>query len=125
MTIMTKMVMVTNLISMVEMTVMTRITVSIQVQPTIGMMVLIKIVTENFDYDQDGDGEPASWYGGDDCNDLDPTILSTATEVYYDGVDQNCDGLSDYDADGDGQDAIAYGGADCDDTDHRRGNLYC
>ena len=36
--------------------------------------------------------------------------------MYYDGVDQNCDGLSDYDADGDGQDAIAYGGSDCDDT---------
>ena len=58
------------------------------------------------------DGEPASWYGGTDCNDLDPSILSTATEVYYDGVDQNCDGLSDYDADGDGQDAEAYGGPD-------------
>ena len=34
-------------------------------------MVLIKIGMR-YSYDQDGD-EPASWYGGDDCNDLDPT----------------------------------------------------
>ena len=34
------------------------------------------------------------------------------TEVRYDGVDADCDGLSDYDADLDGYDSDAYGGAD-------------
>ena len=42
---------------------------------------------------------------------------TTAIEVYYDGVDQNCDGLSDYDADEDGEESIDYGGTDCDDLD--------
>ena len=37
--------------------------------------------------------------------------------MYYDGVDQDCDGMSDYDQDGDGYDDVAYGGDDCDDTD--------
>ena len=31
-----------------------------------------------------------------------------ATETYYDGIDQNCDGWSDYDADMDGDDAMEY-----------------
>ena len=34
----------------------------------------------------------------DDCNDR-PAGVPTATEVYYDGVDQNYDGLSDFDQD--------------------------
>ena len=38
-----------------------------------------------------------------------------ATEVYYDGVDQNCDGMSDFDQDGDGSDSANFGGADCND----------
>ena len=65
-----------------------------------------------FDYDQDG-------YSQDDgdCDESDATINPGATEVYYDGVDQNCDSLSDYDADQDGYDSDAYGGTDCDDTD--------
>ena len=40
-----------------------------------------------------------------------------AREVWYDGVDQDCDEGSDYDADGDGFDSDAYGGTDCDDAD--------
>ena len=53
--------------------------------------------------------------------------MPAADEIYYDDIDQNCDGLSDYDADGDGYDAmeyedadgttIIYGGDDCDDSD--------
>lgn len=65
------------------------------------------------DPDVDGDGYGASV----DCDDGDGTINPGATESYYDGVDQNCDGLSDYDADMDGDDSSAYGGTDCDDTD--------
>ena len=40
-----------------------------------------------------------------------PMVLSTpTTEVWYDGVDQNCDGLGDNDQDGDGEDSGVYGG---------------
>lgn len=67
--------------------------------------------------DADGDGFGAERYAGDDCNDDDPAVNPAATEVYYDGVDSNCDGASDYDADGDGFDSSDYGGQDCDDDD--------
>ena len=40
---------------------------------------------------------------------------SSATEVYYDGIDQNCDGASDFDADQDGDDSIEYLG-NCSDS---------
>lgn len=37
--------------------------------------------------------------------------------MWYDGVDQDCDGRSDYDIDGDGFDShLAIGGRDCDDS---------
>jgi hypothetical protein len=52
----------------------------------------------------------------EDCDDADPGINPLATEVWYDGVDQDCEGGSDYDADADGDRAIAFGGTDCDDT---------
>ncbi len=38
-------------------------------------------------------------------------------EIWYDGVDQDCDGWSDYDQDGDGYEAFGYGGPDCNDID--------
>ena len=41
--------------------------------------------------------------GGGDCDDTDASVNTAATEVWYDGVDQNCDGSSDYDKDGDGK----------------------
>ena len=52
-----------------------------------------------------------------DCDDSDAAINPGASEIWYDGTDQDCDGLSDYDADYDGYDYDAYGGTDCDDTD--------
>jgi hypothetical protein len=46
--------------------------------------------------DGDGDGDPdGNCPGGHDCNDTDPTISSTATEICGNGVDDNCDGRID------------------------------
>ena len=80
------------------------------------------------DADEDGFGDPddavqacqeevdGRTLTGGDCDDDDPDINPDAAEVYYDGVDQNCDERSDFDADEDGFDAVAYSGEDCDDT---------
>jgi len=67
---------------------------------------------DDCDDDVDGDGYEAD----EDCDDLDAAVSPGATESWYDGVDQDCDGASDYDADGDGYDSDAHGGDDCDDT---------
>jgi hypothetical protein len=62
--------------------------------------------------DTDGDGFTSC---GSDCNDTNADINVDANEIWYDGVDQNCDEASDYDQDTDGFDHIDYGGDDCDD----------
>ena len=67
--------------------------------------------------DADGDGALGLAWGGDDCDDADAAVGPAALEVWYDGLDADCDGASDFDADGDGHDAWIGGGADCDDTD--------
>ena len=79
------------------------------------------------DADNDGHGNPKlskSLCGvldsyspfGDDCDDTNAEINPSATETFYDGVDQNCSGTSDHDADGDGEEAPSGGGTDCDDN---------
>lgn len=65
-------------------------------------------------YDHDGDG--FSEVNGD-CDDDDPTTYTGATEVWYNGQDEDCDGWSDFDADKDGYDSDMFGGTDCDDAD--------
>ena len=67
----------------------------------------------NASIDADGD----NFHACVDCDESNPDIHPEAIEIYYDGVDQNCDGLNDYDVDMDGYESIDYGGYDCDDED--------
>ena len=76
------------------------------------------VVTENDQAsirDSDGDGFDAIGFGGLDCDDTDPEVHPLADEVWYDSIDDDCDGNT-HDQDEDG---ILGGpeGPDCDDTD--------
>ena len=64
----------------------------------------------------DGDGDGYDEAQGD-CADDNASIYPGAPEVWYNGVDENCDGLSDFDQDGDGSDSANFGGTDCNDLD--------
>lgn len=67
--------------------------------------------------DGDDDGHYSLADGGDDCDDADGGAHPGAPEVYYDGVDNDCDPESvDDDQDGDGWPVAT----DCDDTDPGR-----
>ena len=68
-------------------------------------------------FDHDGDGQTGL---EGDCNDDNIYAYTGAEEVWYDGIDENCDGMSDYDADFDGYSSDAWGGTDCDDEDALR-----
>ena len=62
--------------------------------------------------DDDGDGFTRD---GGDCDDGNADVNPDAEEVWYDGVDGDCDGADDNDADGDGEAAEGADGDDCDD----------
>lgn len=66
--------------------------------------------------DDDGDGALDEAWGGADCDDADPAVGPAMVEIWYDGVDGDCDGGSDHDADGDGFDTVSSGGTDCEDA---------
>lgn len=63
--------------------------------------------------------QPSGYVSDDtDCDDTDSDIYPGATEVPYDGIDDDCDGSDLTDVDGDGYDWDGvFGGTDCDDTD--------
>ena len=77
------------------------------------------------DADNDGFGDPSSpgpiqcsqpsgfADNNQDCDDTASNTYPGATEIWYNGIDNDCQGGSDYDADGDGYDSADYGGEDC------------
>ncbi len=83
--------------------------------------------TWHLDRDGDGFGDPGEpgvtacngpenhADNGNDCDDTDSKVHPDASETWYDGMDQDCDGWSDFDRDRDGHDSVSYDGADCDD----------
>jgi hypothetical protein len=67
--------------------------------------------------DVDGDGHDANAWGGDDCDDSNPSVYTGATHACDESMDDDCDGaIDDIDIDND-QDGQSECDGDCDDTD--------
>ena len=80
------------------------------------------------DSDQDGFGDetesqtvcdqPTGYVSiAEDCNDQDNSINPAQTEIWYDGIDSDCDGVNDFDQDQDGWLQNDPNTPDCDDED--------
>ena len=72
----------------------------------------------------DNDNDCDNFKTDDDCDDSNENINPNTNEIWYDGVDGNCDGLNDYDKDQDGFVEDEYtipselDGGDCNDDDN-------
>ena len=56
------------------------------------MTALTQIVRDS-DWDCDQDGQDSDQNGGTDCDDSDPAVFF-GIDIWYDGIDSNCDGAS-------------------------------
>jgi len=66
----------------------------------------------------DGDcSDVGESYSADDCDDGDAGVHPGITDLFGNGIDENCDGTDGADTDLDGYAADYSGGTDCDDTD--------
>jgi hypothetical protein len=80
-----------------------------------GGALTVQVFAEAGNVDFDGDG----FTGNDgDCDDSDPTVNPGATELTYNGKDDDCNPATpDDDLDGDGYTSVQTGGDDCNDDD--------
>lgn len=74
----------------------------------------VQRTTWDYAIDADGDGFYPDCL---DCDDTSALAHPGASEVWYDGIDEDCSGGNDYDQDGDGDPTPAGGGGDCADDD--------
>ncbi len=83
------------------------------VTDALGEARVVVTLTGQAQIDADGDDHGSIASGGLDCDDTAASAYPGATEVWYDGIDQDCAGDDDYDRDADG----SIYTDDCDDGD--------
>lgn len=77
-----------------------------------GFGISSTVFSANLSCSDAGESDNAS-----DCDDGSASSFPGATEIAYDGIDQDCDGQDLRDVDGDGFDSVQVGGTDCNDGD--------